>query len=211
MSGSQRRTLWFLAATAATGVVGLYVVAVRTVAGQLLDTRAMRVVGAVLGDSPWPRHLLDVISPATVVTGLCLVIAAALAWRGPVAAAAVGATVVGTLLTSEMLKHALVRPGWLDEAGNSLPSGHVSAVAALAVAAHLTVPPAMRGLIGVLGAVLVVATGIATMALGWHRPSDAVASVLLAVGVGAAVAAVAAVATPGPRSWPAPDSHLGAR
>jgi membrane-associated phospholipid phosphatase len=186
------RSAWNIALSAGAGLLALYTLAVWTMAGQIADTRAMMVAGSVLSDAMWTDALLELISPATVLAALCLIVAAALGLRGPAAAASAGATVVATMIASELLKLVLVRPDWFDDAGNSLPSGHVSAVAGLAVAAYVAVPRPARAGTAAAGAVLVAATGAATMALGWHRPSDAAASVLLAVGVGAAVTYVSA-------------------
>ncbi|MBU1801177.1 MAG: phosphatase PAP2 family protein [Actinobacteria bacterium] len=190
---------WLLAPAAAVALILLYVVAVWTVPGQVLDTQVMLAAGSVLASATWPAQLLNAVSPATVLAVLCLLVALALGLRGTVTAVTAAATVIGTVLASEVLKHVLVRPQWVDDAGNSLPSGHVSAMAALAVAAFLAVPRAARVTTAVLGALGVIATAAATMSLGWHRPSDVVASVLLAVGIGSAVAATAA-AVPKDRS-----------
>jgi membrane-associated phospholipid phosphatase len=179
---------WGAAAVAAAGIFATYAVAVWTPMGQVLDTQAMLATEQALGTVWWADLLLEAISPASVFAALCLVAAGALALRGTTAATTAAATVVGTLLGSEVLKHLLVRPSWVDDTGNSLPSGHVSAVAAIAVAAYVAVPVAARHLAAFLGLGAVLTTATATMALGWHRPSDAVASILLAVGVYAVAA-----------------------
>jgi hypothetical protein len=73
-------------------------------------------------------------------------------------------------------KAVLVRPALLSEtAANSPPSGHVAAVAGLAVAAVLVVPGSLRKTVAALGSVAVGPTGLATVALRWHRPSDVLA------------------------------------
>lgn len=186
--------LWAIAASALLAIVVVYVLAVWTVVGQVVDTRLMWAAGAFLEDATWTAALLDLISPASVLASLCIVMAAALAWRGASVALAAAGTVAATLIGSELLKHLLIRPAWIDEAANSLPSGHVSAVAAIGVAAYVAAPAASRAMTAVISLLAVLTTSAATMAAGWHRPSDAIASTLLALGVGAAVTAVHATA-----------------
>jgi membrane-associated phospholipid phosphatase len=151
----------------------------------------MAAVMVRVGDAPWAVGLLEVVSASTVLASTCVLGAAALALRGPAAAVATISSVGLTLAGSEVLKHVLVRPAWLDDAANSLPSGHVSAVAALAAAAWLVAPATLRPVLTVLGTAAVAATATATLALGWHRPSDALASVVLAVGLAVATARAA--------------------
>jgi membrane-associated phospholipid phosphatase len=98
--------------------------------------------------------------------------------------------VVGTVAGAAALKAVLVRPALLDGTANSLPSGHVAAVAGLAAALALVCAPTGRVLVAVAGLGAVATTGLATLALAWHRPSDVVASGLLAVGVAAVAGAV---------------------
>lgn len=181
-----------LAAACGVALLGVYAAAVWTLAGQMADTRAMLAVADALDGADWMATLLWLLSPASVVLATLAVVAAAVLFREVRSAAVAGAAVVGTVLCAEVLKLVLTRPSWLDDAGNSLPSGHVAAAAGLAAGALLAVPAALRPLVGTAGAIAVAATGLATMALGWHRPSDVVASVLLA----AATTATAYAAVP---------------
>jgi hypothetical protein len=56
----------------------------------------------------------------------------------------------------------------------------------------LVLPARVRGVGAMLGAVFAAVAGVATLSAGWHRPSDAVASLLL-VGVWAAIAGIVIV------------------
>ena len=76
------------------------------------------------------------------------------------------------------------------EAGNSLPSGHTTVAASVAVALVFVLPPRARGFAAVVGAGYTALVGVATMSAGWHRPSDSVAA-LLVVGGWAAAAGLA--------------------
>jgi hypothetical protein len=116
----------------------------------------------------------------------------------------IGLAVLATLLvvgangTTQLLKFLIVRPELgVDmeraSAGNSFPSGHTSIAASVAVALVLVLPATVRGLGALLGAGYAAVAGVATMSAGWHRPSDAIASLLI-VGGWAAFAGLLLVA-----------------
>lgn len=94
---------------------------------------------------------------------------------------AAGATAVGTILAAVALKATLARPAYFDELANSFPSGHVAAVAGLAAGATIAAKRTWRVLVALIGLCAIAITGLATAALQWHRPSDVLASALLAV------------------------------
>jgi membrane-associated phospholipid phosphatase len=176
-----------LAMLSMSGIGLLYVLAVHTRAGQLWDTWAMLAVADVLAGAAWAEALLELVSPSTVLMAGFALAAFAGALRGVGAAVTALATIAGTAATAVALKALLTRPQLLDDAGNSLPSGHVAAVAGLAAAAALVCSAERRGLVTTVGSAAVGLTGLATLALQWHRPSDVVASALLAVGVAAVI------------------------
>jgi len=164
-----------------------------TVRGQLVDTAALdaNAIGR--------RHiegLVDTVLGAVTVLSVAAAIVAigfiALA-RGRVAlAGAATLLVVGANLTTQLLKHLVVRPDFgvdLERAvaGNSLPSGHTTVAASVAVALVLVLPSQLRGLAAVLGAGYAAVAGAATLAADWHRPSDSVTALLI-VGAWAGVA-----------------------
>ena len=171
----------------AIAFVALYLALVGTAAGQQLDEAAMQWVSATAGSTTWAELTLLAVSAGgmLLVTGLVIITTAVLRGRRhAVAAAAAAGTVV---VVAEALKLVLDRPMFLDGvAGNSFPSGHVAAVAGLVVALVIAVPRANRWLVTVLVAGPAVGlTGLATVVLLWHRPSDVVGSALLAVTIGA--------------------------
>jgi len=86
----------------------------------------------------------------------------ALLKRGPAPALATGVSIVGTVLAAQAPELLLSRPSWLDEAGNSLPSGHVAAIAALTVGAAAASPATMHAAVVIVGSVAVALTGVAT-------------------------------------------------
>lgn len=179
-----------VAAASTAGLALTYLLAVRTHVGQLVDTRSMVAVANVLAGATWAEMLLLAISPVSTLLAAGSLAAGAGALRGGRSAAMVLVTVIGTAVGAVVLKTVLTRPQLLDDAANSLPSGHVAAVAGVAAAATVVAAPAGRRWILGAGAAAVVLTGLATVALRWHRPSDVLASALLAVGVAALARAV---------------------
>jgi membrane-associated phospholipid phosphatase len=130
----------------------------------------------MLAGAHWTEALLTLITPATV--SLVIALLGVLAWvaRGAAAAVASTSTALSTVLAAIVLKALLDRPTLLDNAANSLPSGHVAAVAGVAAAVILVTGPATRLFVALAGLTVVALTGVATLALRWHRPSDVVAS-----------------------------------
>ncbi|HEU5110034.1 MAG TPA: phosphatase PAP2 family protein, partial [Micromonosporaceae bacterium] len=165
---------------------------VGTASGQTLDTIAL--AGALDGDAGdrlgraaienRVGTILNAVSAASLAAATAFVGFVALVRRR--VALAVGALllIAGANLTTQLLKYGLVRPDFgIDPeraaAGNSLPSGHTTVAASVAVALVLVLPAKLRAVAGVLGAAAVAAVGVATLSAGWHRPSDAVAAMLV--------------------------------
>ncbi len=174
------------AAAAAIAFAALYVGAVGTSTGQQLDDAAMRWTATVVVSDHWAHALLTMIS-ATSVLLVGLVIAALTALVRGLRAAALGASGGAVVLVgAEVLKLALTRPDLtIDALANSFPSGHVAAVTGLTVALMLVTPSGRWRWCALLPAVpAVVLTGLATVVLQWHRPSEVLGSMLLGVVVG---------------------------
>jgi membrane-associated phospholipid phosphatase len=168
--------------------------------GQLLDTVALtanRIGQARLENLV--NTILNTLSAASLVIATAAVGFIALIRRR--VAVAVGAIllIVGANVTTQIAKYVIDRPDLgVDPqraaAGNSLPSGHTTVAASVAVALLLVLPGRIRGAVAVLGALFVSAAGIATLSAGWHRPSDAVAA-LLVVGAWACAASLFIIVT----------------
>ena len=169
--------------------------------GQVLDTIALggnwigsdRVGGVV-------ATVLSAMSVVSVLVAAGVVAFIALARRRVAVGLAALALIAGATLTSQLLKDHLVRPNLgVDperaSAGNSLPSGHATVAASVAVALVLVLPPKARGPGAVIGVGYAALVGVATMSAGWHRPSDSIAAFLI-VGIWAAVAGLALLITP---------------
>ena len=174
-----------IALAAAAGLAATYYLAVRTRTGQVLDSRVMDLTARALLGAHWTATVLALVTPATVLLSITLL--GALAWvlKGATAAVEASCTAVGTILAATMAKALLARPMFLDDGANSLPSGHVAAVAGVAAGIALVSSRATRPLVIVTGAGAVAITGVATLASRWHRPSDVLASALVATAVAA--------------------------
>lgn len=152
--------------------------------GQLVDDAAWQ--GSQFGR----RHLDGFVEPVVrVISEPFLVLAAVAAFI--VAASqrrwsiAIAATVMlgGANLSTQLLKEQVLdRPdfGLTEQPVNSLPSGHTTAAATVAATALLIAPARWRGPVALVGAAYAGATGVGTLVLGWHRPSDIVAAYAVA-------------------------------
>lgn len=173
-------------ALAACGFVVLYLAAVATPTGQLLDDVAMLRLSALVDSRQWAVLALHWVSAGSLL-GLSAALGLVtwvLRGRGIalLGVLTTGAVVVG----AQLLKLLLLRPDLLvGSAANSYPSGHVAVVAGLAAALVVGAAPGMaRRVALVLLTPVVGLAGLATVVLQWHRPSDVLGSVLLAVALG---------------------------
>jgi membrane-associated phospholipid phosphatase len=186
----------------AAAVVALWWFFVRSGRGQLLDTVALEgnAVGQDRVDG-LATTVLNAVSFASLAVATIAVAVIALA-RGRVLLTLVVTAFVATAnLVTQVLKHGLYRPdlGVDPErvtAGNSFPSGHATVAMSVVIALILVVPAKARGVAAVVGAGYATVAGVATMSLGWHRPSD-VAGAVLVVGGCAALAGLLLVLAQG--------------
>jgi membrane-associated phospholipid phosphatase len=99
--------------------------------------------------------------------------------------------VAGANATTQLLKRVVIeRPDYVTYGSNSLPSGHVTLVASVVLAALVVLPVAVRPLVVLVGGGWVALVAVSTVVSGWHRPSDTVAALLVCAGWAALVAAV---------------------
>ena len=174
------------AAWAALALLTLYVAFGLTPVGSSLD-QSMRAARDDSGTAlVWlSHHLLDGVNALTVATatlGLTVV-----AWRRAGRASGV-LTVLGVgsaLGLSEAMKTLLPtlshQPGGPLVVGGSFPSGHVAVTTAVVLAALTVAGPRLMKVLWLPALVLPAVTAVATIAVGWHRPSDAIGGVLAAV------------------------------
>ena len=169
---------------------------VDTVVGQRLDTSAFaghhvdhdaldRPMTAVL-------HAVDV---PTMIIATSVIVAIALRRRKLWHALMVVPLIAAANSTVELLKlygrrPSIGVPSAFGDGFNTLPSGHAAAAASLGMALLLVVPPGWRSWTALGGAAATAFVAWATVAAGWHHPSDGAAACLV---VGAWTAAFAAV------------------
>lgn len=145
-------------------------------AGRFEAARRLHVVNAAV---------LNVVSGTTLLLGI-LTLAVVGIWTRKVAfaARAVGAVLV-SVLGAEVLKLALphagvVDPVWTWAGGGSFPSGHTTIAASMSLAVlGISSNAWRRRLAGPLLAWTVL-TATATIAAGWHRPSDVLGGLAMA-------------------------------
>ncbi len=150
------------------------------------------------------EQVLDVISVPLLAAVLIATVLLAVLRRRVVLGVQVALIMGGANLTTQVLKRwVLDRPDVGIDADHlvpSLPSGHTTAAASVAVALLLVVPRRLRPLTAVAGALYTVVTGVSTLVAGWHRPSDVVAAVLVVLAWAGVASAVGALLDPAGRS-----------
>jgi len=183
-ANAQRATRWVWslvgAVVAGVAVAGLSRFFVGSPAGLWVDELAF--IGSERGRDqlePISHVVLSVVSVPFLVIAMVVAVGVALARHRWGDAARAVVVVVGANLFTQVFKEMLERP---DLAGmpsleNSLPSGHTTVAASVSAVALLVAPRAARPLVAVLGGAYTAATAVATMSLGWHRPSDVIAAV----------------------------------
>lgn len=203
MSRRNQAAAWLLVVAAGCALLVLAVqhVFVMTPRGQLVDAAAYE--GSHIGRQRIiePVHeVLNVVSVgALAAAGLIAASVALLRRRLPLAALALG-TVVGSNVTTQLLKTRLFdRPDLgvtKGMAANTLPSGHTTVAMSVAAVAVLVAPARLRGAVALAAAAYGAATGVATLSAGYHRPSDAVAACLVVGAWAAGLAALSVVVAP---------------
>ncbi|MCV2394922.1 phosphatase PAP2 family protein [Actinotalea sp. M2MS4P-6] len=168
-----------VAVLAGLSVFVVHLLFVTSVSGRQVDGAALE--GAEYGRGRlWQvaEPVLSVISVPFVIVVVLVAMLMAVLRRRIALAVQVAVLVVGSNVTTQVLKNYLVRPdlGLDDRIANSLPSGHTTVAASAAAALVLAVPRRYRALAATVGAVYTAATGISTLIGGWHRPSDVVAA-----------------------------------
>lgn len=137
----------------------------------------------LLGSLPW------------LAAGLALVCGLGLLRRRWGAAGMAAVVILGSNLTTQVVKDEVFhRPGLVGEWNhdiNTLPSGHVTVMAAAWAALLFVAPRGWRPVAALAGAAATCAMGLATLGDRWHRPSDVVAAVLVVLAWAALVCALA--------------------
>lgn len=129
-------------------------------------------------------HLGD---PQPFVVFAAVIIGVALWRRRTRAAVAIGVILLGSNLTTQLLKPLLAAPradtalgGFTPVQPASWPSGHATAAMSLALCCVIAAPSRRRPMVAALGALFAVAVSYSFMTLGWHYPSDVLGGFLVA-------------------------------
>jgi membrane-associated phospholipid phosphatase len=189
------RQLVALSAVAAVALAIVYLVLVRTMAGQRFDDLAFD--GRVVESPEITRatnDLLHLVTRSTLGLLTTAIVVAALLRRRVRLAIATGAAITASVVTTEVLKlHLLDRPDLDGIAGieqNSFPSGHATIGMSLSLGIVLVTPHARRWLALVAAVGVSTVFGVGVLATGWHRPSDTIGAYLVCIAVFALVTAV---------------------
>ena len=127
---------------------------------------------------------------------MALVTAVAFLRGRPWLALVAAGSIVAAVISTELLKLVILeRPDLIDttlnRGINSYPSGHTTVGMSVCFAAMLVVPPRLRVGTALASGAIGAAFGVAVVAAGWHRPSDAIGSYLVCLSAAAAAAAIA--------------------
>lgn len=162
------------------GTATVYALAVQTAVGQRLDNSLMDAFSVAGADHQrWAAALPN----PYLLLGVCAVLALLGLLRGARTSLAVVVSVSVLMVSTQVLKPILPRPHLADQwvMDNSLPSGHTGAAAAVGVALLLVLPRLLTPLAATIAVGLTTYMAMVVVMLSYHRPSDVIASVLLAV------------------------------
>jgi membrane-associated phospholipid phosphatase len=179
---------WILGAVlGAVVLVSSYLLAVWTRAGQALENAALR--GA---DQVGPQDLAtanEALNAITLVSlAVAMVVVAAIGLirrRTDLAVAGVGVIVLGQLITQSLKRFVLPRPPLVEVSGdfthNSFPSGHTTIAITVLFALVLVVPYRWRGVMMLFIWAWAVGIGAFTITAKWHRFSDTLGAMAVAL------------------------------
>ena len=194
------------------GLLSVALLAYGAGAVQRLDVRVLEGLIATPGSRP--ESLASAIVPVGDVPALLLMLALAcgigLVRGRPRQAAAALVVVAGANLMTQALKVLLSSHPRLQMIlgaeqfrWDGFPSGHVTAVASIAVAFAFVLPRRLLPAVAVVGAGLVIAMGWAVLALNWHYPTDVLGAIFVVGAWGfAALAGLRALGAQGHRRTP---------
>lgn len=153
-----------------------------TVVGQNLDNLSMEALQSLFRPAVGTfTPLLKLVTvPSLVAVSALVLVLAGLRKDFPAGLRALG-VILGANVSAQLIKEGLARPdlevGWALP--NSYPSGHVTYIAALAVALIFVSPRRFRTILAILAWVASFAIGTIVISLGWHRLADVVGAFLL--------------------------------
>lgn len=180
--------IWVVGAAVAAAVLVLsYLLAVWTTRGQALENAALRGADQVSDqDLAGANDALHAITLLSLAAATALVAAIGLARRrADLAVAGVGVIVLGQVVTQSLKRFVLPRPELVEVTGdythNSFPSGHTTIAMTVLFALVLVVPYRWRGVMMFFVWSWAVGIGAYTVTAKWHRLSDTVGAMAVAL------------------------------
>lgn len=181
------------AGVCAAGFALTLLAAYHTTRGFDFDARAL---GHLSGDVPLraqsvSRRTIETIDGASVVAAIAIIVAAGALRARFARAAGAALVVVLSVGSAELIKRGLPHVPHAVPAGrrSSLPSGHTAVAASVGLGLVIALPAVLRPLAVLAGAAYASAMAFSLVVLGFHYPSDVVASFFLCGFWGAVVAA----------------------
>lgn len=172
------KALLYALVALAVGAVS-YLIGVRSGFGQSAEDSALGASNFTY-DPPAPLSLVN-----TATVGVALLVVGLIAWvyRRPLRAFWILGFSGAALLASQLLKQQwLERPSFSDlSVDNTFPSGHMTVFAVAVAGLVWAMPAASRGIVALLGALLLGTVSWQLLAFGWHRPSDVLGGIALVV------------------------------
>ncbi|WP_313566651.1 phosphatase PAP2 family protein [Mobilicoccus sp.] len=165
-----------LVALGGLAVVACVVLVVWTHLGQRADERSRWSVAVPWRTSRILEEWLGLVSVEFIAVVLVIAVLLALARRRTSRGLAAIVLVAGANVATQILKAGLPRPDHGIGSENTLPSGHVTVVTSLVLAALFVVPARWRRVVALLAAGAGTLTGAAVLLQRWHRPSDVIAA-----------------------------------
>ncbi len=161
--------------------------------GSFLGQRAEASVLDASAFEADPAGPLQLVTTTTVLIALAVIGIIALWVHGIARALSVTAVSALAILASQVLKDRwLERPQLFElDAANTFPSGHMTVYAVLVAALIWAVPASARGIVMLAGSVVLGIVAWQLLEYGWHRPSDLLGSLALAVLASSIVAMIA--------------------
>lgn len=168
-------------------LVATYLLAVWTRTGQAVENAALRGADQVgAQEEASATDALSAITLGSLVVAVVILAAIGLLRRRPdLAVAAVGVVGVGQVITQGLKRFILPRPELVEASANytsnSFPSGHTTIAMTVLFALFLVVPYRWRGVAMFFVLPWAVGIGAYTITAKWHRLSDTIGAVAIAL------------------------------
>lgn len=170
---------------AAVLLAAVYVLAVLTPTGQHFEDEVLNAVAADVSgrQAQLAQLMLSGVRKASLAAAVIVVVVIGVrtrrAYTGFLGAGVIVAAAVTTQVLQRVVERPILLPRGYRRDDQSFPSGHTAIAMAVLAAVILVVPHRFRWYAVVVAAPAAVGMGVATVTVGWHRPSDTVGSDLI--------------------------------